>query len=758
MKIFFAPISIVTGLFIAFAPFAGSNQAGDTTIRINGYTAGATPFISNLNLIASNTAVVKEIQFKITPRPGSVTRPLSGTYSNDYLVDRGFENPQTGEIILPVYGLYDGYANVVGLTYRFLDGSSKRANITIRTATFNDPCGYDHPTYLQHRTRALSYDYILVKGGCSDFSPAIVDTDGALRWVGTAGFSSNAAGFFDNAVYLAHGTKLYRIDLDGAFTEVGDYSGIGITFFHHNIDTGKVGIILDANTTTHYNSVNIEVDASGRVLKTWNLADIISSAMRAGGDDPSQFVYQTPNDWFHNNSVAYNRADNSIIISSRENFLICIDYETSAIKWILGDPTKKWYRFQSLRRFALTLAPGSLPPIGQHSVSVTFDQNILVFDNGQNSTFQEPAGTERTYSTPRKYKLDLNARTATEIWNFDLGQSLWCPFCGSVYEDAPFNYLINFTFVDGVRDPGSLAQWIGLNEGGETAFRYQYHSTPGCTVSFNAIPLHLENTKFPAVGPLPQNLSTRGTVSIGDNVLIGGFIITGPEPKTIVLRALGPSLGSFGLSHTVRDPVLRVYNSSRTLIATNDNWQSDPHNADIQKDGLAPANLLESATLQTLAPGAYTVIVTGKDSTPGTGLVELYDLSPRSNSNLVNMSTRGSVGTDDDVLISGFIVGDVGSATVIVRALGPSLASSGVIGVLSDPTLTIYDSTGSVIATNDNWQDDTNAIYVRRNGLAPPNPSESALVLHLPAGAYTAIVRGANGGTGVALAEVYTLH
>jgi hypothetical protein len=277
-------------------------------------------------------------------------------------------------------------------------------------------------------------------------------------------------------------------------------------------------------------------------------------------------------------------------------------------------------------------------------------------------------------------------------------------------------------------------------------------------VSFNAIPLHLENTKFPALGPLPQNLSTRGTVSIGDNVLIGGFIITGSEPKTILLRALGPSLGSFGVSHPVRDPVLRVYDSSHTLIATNDNWQSDPHNADIQKSGLAPANLLESATLQTLAPGAYTVIVTGKDQSPGTGLVELYDLSPRSNSNLINMSTRGSVGTDDDVLISGFIVGDVGSATVIVRALGPSLTSSGVNGVLTNPTLTIYDSTGSPIASNDNWQDDPNAIYVQRNGLAPPNPSESALVLHLPAGAYTAIVRGVDGGTGVALAEVYTIQ
>jgi hypothetical protein len=758
MKIVSMPVTITAGALMLFSPLAGSNQADDTDIKITGQTPGATPFISNLHLTASNTTVLKSIQFTIRPKPGSVTRALSGTYANYYLIDRGFENPQTGQIVLPVYGLYDGYSNLVTMTYRFLDGSSRQANVTIGTAMFNDACGYKNPTFLQHRTTApLSYDYIMVKGGCSDFSPAIVDTDGALRWVGTAGFSSNAAGFFDNAVYLAHGPSLYRIDLDGAVTEVGDYSSLGITFFHHNIDGGKVGIILDANTTSFSESVNIEVDASGRLLKRWDLAAIISSAMRAGGDDPGQFVYQTPNDWFHNNSVAYNRADNSIIISSRENFLICIDYDTSAIKWILGDPTKKWYQFQSLRRFALTLAPGSLPPIGQHAISVTFDQNILVFDNGQNSTFQEPSGMERAYSAPRKYKLDLNARTATEIWNFDLGQSLWCPFCGSVYEDAPFNYLINFTFVDGVKDPGSLAQWIGLNEDGETAFRYQYHSTPGCTVSFNAIPLHLENTKFPAVGPLPQNLSTRGTVSIGDDVLIGGFIITGPEPKTIVLRALGPSLSKFGLSHTVRDPVLRVYNSSRTLIATNDNWQSDPHNADIQKNGLAPDNLLESATWQTLAPGAYTVIVTGKDPTPGTGLVELYDLSPRSNSNLVNMSTRGSVGTDDDVLISGFIVGDVGSSTVIVRALGPSLASSGVNGVLSDPTLTIYDSTGSVIATNDNWQDDANAIYVQRNALAPPNPSESALVLHLPAGAYTAIVRGADGGTGVALAEVYTV-
>jgi arylsulfate sulfotransferase len=752
--------SIVVGAVImVFSHLADASQADDTLVRITGQTAGVTPFISKVTLAVSNTSVLKNIQFTVVPKPGSITRPLSGTYANSHLVDRGFENPQTGEIVLPVYGLYDGYNNTVTLTYRFLDGSSKQANTRITTASFNDPCGYKNPTFLQHRSgAALSYDYIMVKGGCSNFSPAIIDTDGALRWVGTAGHSSFVTSFFDNAIYLAAGSQLYRIELDGAVTLIGDYSDRGISYFHHNIDPGKVGLLLEAITPSQHESTVIEVDASsGNVLKTWNLADIISAAMRAGGDDPNQFVYPAPNDWFHNNSVAYNRADDSLIVSSRENFLICLDYETRAIKWILGDPTKKWYRFPSLRRYALTLAPGSLPPIGQHAISVTFDQNILVFDNGQNSTFEEPPGEQRGYSSPRKYTLDLNARIATEVWNFEMGQSMWCPFCGGVYEDAPFNYLIDFTFAHGVTN-NSLSQWIGLNNAGEMVFRYQYESLAGCNTAFNAIPLHLENTKFPTVGPQALNLSTRGGVSVGDNVLIGGFIVTGTEPKTIALRALGPSLSSFGVSDVLRDPVLSVYNSSRTLIATNDNWQSDPHNADIQKNGLAPADLLESATLQTLAPGAYTVIVRGKDATPGTGLVELYDLSPLSDSKLKNMSTRGSVGTGDDVLISGFIVGDVDSATVVVRALGPSLASHGVSGVLSDPTLTIYDSTGSAIATNDNWQDDVNAIDVQRNGLAPPNPSESALVLHLPAGTYTAIVSGANGGTGVALAEVYTLH
>ena len=233
------------------------------------------------------------------------------------------------------------------------------------------------------------------------------------------------------------------------------------------------------------------------------------------------------------------------------------------------------------------------------------------------------------------------------------------------------------------------------------------------------------------------NLSTRGTVSSGDNVLINGFIITGTDPKTVVLRALGPSLSDFGLSGVLADPVLSVYNSSGTLVATNDNWQTDLGSAFMAQNGFAPGNPSESAALvQNLAPGAYTAVVRGKNSTQGISLAEVYELtSPGLNSKLANVSGRSYVGTGDNVLISGFIVGDVASATVVVRALGPSLASFGVSQPLSDPVLTIYDSNGSAIASNDNWQDDTNAtLSSRQNGLTPPNALDSALVLHLPAG------------------------
>ena len=761
----FTLVMIVAGALFVFPHVARANQADDTTIVFHGYTPGVTPFISNVHLTASNTSVLKDIQFTIHPKPGSITRPLSGTYINYYLVDRGFENPQTGEITLPVYGLYDGSTNPVTLTYRFVDGSSRQADITITTAPYDDLCGYKNPTVLQPRTNStdLSFDYIFISnGGCGPHAPVILDTDGELRWVSPINMrSALGAGsqFINNAVYETDGATLNRVELDGATSVVADYSSQRVVSFHHNIDPGKTGMLLEADTTSYYESVIMEVDFSGNVLKRWNFADIISAAMRAGGDDPSQFVFPAPTDWFHNNAAYYNRADDSVIVSSRENFVICIDYETSAIKWILGDPTKKWYQFPSLRRFALTLAPGSLPPIGQHGISFTYDEHLLLFDNGNPSTFQHPVGDRRTYSSPRKYQLNLNTKVATEVWNYEVNRIIYSPICSSVYEDAPLNYLVDYAFADSSLQTGQgSAELLGLEGTGHRVFWYKY-DTMFCNTAYNSRIIHLENTKFPAVGPRVQNLSTRGLVSSGDNVLINGFIISGTDPRTVILRALGPSLSGFGISNALPDPVLSLYNSSGTLIATNDDWRMDIGSAFMEQNGYAPGNPAESATLQQDLPaGAYTMVVTGKNITQGISLAEVYELyGPGLNSKLGNVSGRGFVGTGEDVLISGFIVGDVGSATVVVRALGPSLASFGVSEPLGDPILTIHDSKGSIIATNDNWHDGNNALDVERNGLAPPNTLDSAIVLRLPPGAYTAVVRGANGATGNALVEVYHL-
>lgn len=753
-------LSIVSIAILTLAAhLARASQADDTTITITASTPGPTSFINQLTLNASDTSVVRSIQFTIIPKPGSVTRPLSGTYSNDYLTSRGYIAPATGTIFLPVYGLYADYTNTVTLTYNFLDGSSKSDSTTITTPVYDDPCQYGSPTVLQARSTstALSYDFIMVRERCNDSAPTIIDSDSAVRWVGSAGITDITSILFDNAVYQAAGKSLYRIDLDGTVTFLHDYTDIDVTYLHHNIDLGKVGLILDVDTSAYLESTNVEVDAAGNVLKVWNLGDIISAVMVAGGDDPAQFVYPSPADWFHNNAVCYNRADDSIIISSRENFVICLDYETGAIKWILGDPTKEWYQFPSLRQYALTLPEGTNAPIGQHSVSISYDQNLLLFDNGFLSWLHDPPGENRLYSSPRKYELDLASNVATEVWNYDRDESIRSVVCSSIYEDAPSNYLVDYAYIYHAETNDYHGQLLGLDASGATVFYYEYPNAPSsCQQAYNSIPLHLENTKFPAIGPQALNVSTRGLVSNDDDTLIGGFIITGTESKLVALRLLGPSLSNSEVSGTVADPILTLFDASGAVIATNDDWGSDPGAGDLTARGLAPTNSLEAATEQSLAPGAYTVVARSKDGSSGLGLVEVYDLSPSATSKLGNLSTRGFVDTGDDVLIGGFIVGDVSNATVILRALGPSLASS-VSNPVSDPILTIYDSNGTAIGGNNDWQDDVNMVDIDKNGLAPANPAESALILHPPAGAYSAIVSGGNGESGVGLIEIYDL-
>jgi hypothetical protein len=268
---------------------------------------------------------------------------------------------------------------------------------------------------------------------------------------------------------------------------------------------------------------------------------------------------------------------------------------------------------------------------------------------------------------------------------------------------------------------------------------------------------HLILSNFEGHAPSSQllNISTRLRVQMGDNALIGGFIITGTEPKKVLIRGIGPSLSSF-FSGALADPTLELYAGS-ALLGTNDNWKSDQQAA-IEATGIPPADDLESAIVRTLAPGSYTAVLRGRSNTTGIGVVEAYDLDRTANSRLANISTRGFVETGDDVMIGGLIVGpsDATSTTVVVRAIGPTLGNFGIQGALQDPTLDLVNSDGVVVRSNNNWRDSQEAGIIA-TGLAPGDDRESALVQTVAPGNYTAIVRGAGNTTGVALVEAYHL-
>jgi hypothetical protein len=256
------------------------------------------------------------------------------------------------------------------------------------------------------------------------------------------------------------------------------------------------------------------------------------------------------------------------------------------------------------------------------------------------------------------------------------------------------------------------------------------------------------------------NISTRGSVGIGDNVMIGGFVINGTANKTVLLRAIGPSLSNppFNLANTLQDPMISLFNSSGGKIISNDNW-ADASNAQSILSALQPTNNSESAILISLAPGAYTAIVSGVNNGTGIGLIEVFDLDSNPVSKLSNISTRGLVETGDSVLIGGFIISGAVSDKVVVRAIGPSLANPpfSIANALQNPMVSLFDGNGNKFASNDDWRSDQQADIIA-TGLQPSNNAESAIVTTLIPGNYTAIVSGVNGTTGVALVEVYGLN
>jgi hypothetical protein len=204
------------------------------------------------------------------------------------------------------------------------------------------------------------------------------------------------------------------------------------------------------------------------------------------------------------------------------------------------------------------------------------------------------------------------------------------------------------------------------------------------------------------------------------------------------------------------DPTLELHDSNGGVL-TNDNWRTSQED-EIRQTGLAPSDDKESAIVKRLAAGNYTAIIRGTDGKPGIGLIEVYDLSSDEAGQLGNLSVRAMVQTDDNVLIAGVILGGGASQRVLFRAIGPELKDSGVQGELQDPSLDLYDQNGTALANNDDWKKASNSAEIQATGLAPKDDRESAILMPLPAGNYTSIVRGANRSVGIAVAEAYKLN
>lgn len=288
-------------------------------------------------------------------------------------------------------------------------------------------------------------------------------------------------------------------------------------------------------------------------------------------------------------------------------------------------------------------------------------------------------------------------------------------------------------------------------------------ASPSTTVTPTPTP-SATATPTPSATPSPTpvdvelvNISGRVVAQGGDNVGIGGFIVTGSGTKRVLARGLGPSLKVNGtpVNGRMQDPVLELHDSNGAVV-TNDSWRSDQEQ-EIQQTGLAPTDDREAAILSTLTAGNYTAVLRSADGTSGIGLIELYDLSSGSPGELGNLSVRANVETGDNVLIDGVILSGGNPKHVLFRALGPELHDRGVTGEMQDPTLELHDANGTLVRSNDNWKDAPNSGDIQASGLAPTDDREAAVMMFLPSGNYTSVVRGANNSTGVALNEIYRL-
>jgi hypothetical protein len=371
-----------------------------------------------------------------------------------------------------------------------------------------------------------------------------------------------------------------------------------------------------------------------------------------------------------------------------------------------------------------------------HLSTITIDNFEVIATTGPTEGPRSP-GAPSVEAGPDQF-IEMPASTSLNgVVNAPLGNATiqWRLYSGPAA--VAFGDASHATTTASFTQPGVYTLMLSANDGVHT-------------VAYDALVVHV--TSRASMG----NISTRVDVQNGQSVSIGGFIIPGSAAKQVIVRAIGPSLANSGVQGALADPTLELRDSSGTLLQANDNWKDTQEQA-IRNTTLAPTNDLESAIVASLQPGAYTAVVSGKNGTTGIGVVEVYDLQRSPSSKLVNISTRGSVGTGQNVMIGGVILLGPDPARILFRAIGPSLVAAGIPAALADPRLDLFDAQGTTIATNNNWRDSQEAA-IQGTGAAPTDNAEAAILVDLYPGNYTGVVSGVNGGTGTALIEAYYLQ
>jgi arylsulfate sulfotransferase len=486
-------LSSISAIALIFAVAVSPAQAA-ISVSVASVTDGPTTFIKFVHLTGSSVGSLKTVSLQIAAKPGATAAPITASYSADYLLGHGYLNTGANTATVPVYGLYQSYANQVSIKFSGRGGSATLSQ-TITTGAWDNSCNdaYSNKTNVVTRNSRikLDYSYFMLKGWVCNAHPVVMDIDGQVRWAGTAGNGEQGSSFLGNSFYLGGGSSLYKIETDGTYAEVGNYSSGGYWGFHHNIDFGKDGLPLDLHHNSDVESNIIEVNSAEQVLRSWDLAAIFDAAMIAGGDDPSGFVNHNYGDWFHNNAATYWKQRNELVVSSRENFVVGIGYDDRQIHWILGDRDKAWFQnYPSLRPFALNLTAGTHPPIGQHAVSITSAGNLMLFDNGYQSFNHSPSGSSRSYSSPRQYQITIKGSKfeAKEVWSFEHSQTVWSPICSSIYQSGT-SYLIDYA------SEGGGIRLVGLDSQSHIAFEYKLPGTAYYS-GWNALPIGFQNLTY----------------------------------------------------------------------------------------------------------------------------------------------------------------------------------------------------------------------------------------------------------------------